>query len=77
LPRIKQRILEFVHRNPGIGSERLRTLVWDDPSGGPENPKNLHAHIWGLNQKLAPLGFTVRGSVSGGYRLQAIDRRAS
>jgi hypothetical protein len=73
LPRVKRRIFELVQRNPGIDAERLRALVWDGVDGGPENPKNLHAHIWGLNEKLRPLGLMVRGSVSGGYRLQPIN----
>ena len=73
LPKTKRRILDAVQRRPGIDAEALRAIVWgDDPNGGPESAKCLHAHVWQLNEKLAPLGLAVRGSVSGGYRLKAI-----
>jgi hypothetical protein len=74
LPPIKQRILDAVRRRPGISSEMLREQVWwDDPAGGPENRKCLHVHVNQLNRQLAPFGIAVRGSRSGGYRVQPID----
>ena len=71
LPRTKRRILAIVQHFPGISAERLRELVWiNDPNGGPESRKAIHVHIHHLNKRLAPFGLAVRGSVSGGYRLQ-------
>ena len=71
LPPIKRRIYDIVSRHHGISAERLRELVWiDDPSGGPEDPKVLHVHVCQLNRLLVPYGVEIRGSVSGGYRVQ-------
>jgi hypothetical protein len=73
LPPVKQRILDAVRQQPGIGAEDLRAIVWaDDPAGGPEDRKVLHVHIHQLNQKIAALGIAVRGSRSNGYRLQPV-----
>jgi hypothetical protein len=70
LPPVKQRIWDTVRRRPGIDSESLRTIVWqDDPSGGPEDRKVLHVHINQLNRLLAPRGMAIRGSRTYGYRL--------
>jgi len=61
LPPTKRRILDAVRRRPGINSEALRAVVWAaDPSGGPSQ----------LNRLLQPHGIRVRGSVSGGYRVE-------
>lgn len=71
LPPTKQRILDAVRQRPGIDSESLRGIVWaDDPNGGPEDRKVIHVHVWQLNRLLLPHGIAVRGSRSGGYRLQ-------
>jgi hypothetical protein len=69
---LKQRILESVKRRPGISAEQLRSLVWDDPSGGPEDRKVLHVHVSQLNRLLAPRGICVR-SEGGGYRVKAVS----
>jgi DNA-binding response OmpR family regulator len=70
LPRIKRRILDLIHRHPGISAERLRDLIWnDDPNGGPDR-KVIHVHIAQLNKLLLPFGIEVRGHVSNGYRVQ-------
>src|SRR5262245_18455467 len=45
LPPIKRRILEIVRRRPGISAEELRSLVWDDPSSGPECRHTIFVHI--------------------------------
>jgi hypothetical protein len=71
LPPTKQRILDAVRRRPGIDAESLRSLVWaGDPSGGPEDRKVLHVHIHQLNRRLTRYGVEIRGSISGGYRIQ-------
>jgi hypothetical protein len=67
-----KRILDIVRRHPGIDAETLRSIVWDGPDGGPEDPKVLHVHVHQLNQRLAPYGVCVRGSRTYGYRLQTI-----
>jgi hypothetical protein len=78
LPPAKRRILDAVRRRPGIDAESLRTAVWaHDPAGGPEDRKCLHVHINQLNRLLAPHGIVVRGSRSGGYRIQPIARKAA
>jgi DNA-binding SARP family transcriptional activator len=75
LPPIKRRIYDIVNRHHGISAERLRELVWiDDPSGGPEDRKTIHIHVHQLNRLLRPYGIEVRGSVSGGYRVQSVRR---
>jgi hypothetical protein len=68
---IKQRILDIVKQCPGISAEELRSLVWDDPSGGPEDRKVLHVHVSQLNRILASRGIVVR-SEGGGYRVRAV-----
>lgn len=71
LPPTKRRILDVVRRRPGIDSENLRALVWaDDPDGGPESWQCLYVHVHQLNRLLAPHGIAVRGSRSGGYRME-------
>jgi hypothetical protein len=75
LPPIKQRIFDAVRRRPGIGSEDLRSVVWNGPDGGPENRKVVHVHINQLNRLLVPFGLRVRGSRSHGYHVQAIEAR--
>jgi hypothetical protein len=73
LPPIKQRIYEAVRHRPEISAEQLRMIVWDDPSGGPECRHTLFVHIHQLNAVLAAHGLEVRGSRSGGYRVQEIS----
>jgi hypothetical protein len=70
LPPTKARILEIVRRRPGISAESLRSLVWNDPSGGPEDRKVLHVHVSQLNRLLAERGIVVR-SEGGGYRIRS------
>ena len=73
LPPIKARIFELVRQRPGIDAETLRTLVWeDDPAGGPEDRKGLHVHVHQLNDLLRVHRIQVRGSRSGGYRVQPL-----
>ena len=74
LPPTKLRILETVKRRPGISAEELRSLVWDDPSGGPEDRKVLHVHIHQLNRLLTPFGVEVRApfGAGAGYRIQKV-----
>jgi hypothetical protein len=70
LPPIKARIYEAVRWCPGISAEVLRSIVWDGPDGGPENPKVLHVHVCQLNKRLAPLGVMVRAQ-GGEYRIRS------
>jgi DNA-binding response OmpR family regulator len=71
LPRIKRKIFDYVSGHPGASAERLREVVWaDDQDGGPETLKAIHVHINQLNRRLAPYRVRIRGSVSGGYRIQ-------
>jgi hypothetical protein len=72
LPPVKRRILEIVRCRPGISAEELRSLIWSGPDGGPEDRKCLHVHVHQLNRLLAPLGFVVRGSVSGGDQMRTL-----
>ena len=73
LPPIKAPIFELVRQRPGIDAETLRTLVWeDDPAGGPEDRKGLHVHVHQLNDLLRVHRIQVRGSRSGGYRVQPL-----
>jgi hypothetical protein len=65
---IQQAIFDIVRKRPGLSAERLRSLVWDDPSGGPESRNAIFVHVSGLNKRLAPLGVTVR-SQGGGYQI--------
>ena len=69
---IKQRILDTVKRRPGISAEELRTIVWDDPSGGPECRHTIFVHISQLNRTLALHGLTMR-SEGGGYRIRSVS----
>ena len=69
---IKQRILNIVKRRPGISAEELRSLVWDDPSGGPECRHTIFVHISQLNRALALHGLTMR-SEGRGYRIRAVS----
>jgi hypothetical protein len=73
LSRIKARILAAVKRRPGISAEELRSIVWDDPSGGPECRHTIFVHISQLNRVLALYGLTIRfESSSGGYRIRGV-----
>lgn|SRR5262245_1360893 len=55
---IRQRILDAVQCRPGISAEELRCAVWcSDPSGGPENRKCIHAHVWAFEPMHRPIGF--------------------
>jgi hypothetical protein len=65
----QQRIFDIVKRCPGISAEELRSLVWDDPSGGPECRHTIFVHISQLNRALALHGLTMR-SEGGGYRIR-------
>jgi len=50
----------------------LRSLVWDDPSGGPECRHTIFVHISQLNRTLALHGLTMR-SEGGGYRIRSVS----
>ena len=79
LPPIKRRILDAVQRRPCISAEELRGVVWaSDPSGGPEDRKVLHVHVFQLNQRLAPYGVMVRApkGAGAGYRVRLLSRAA-
>ena len=67
---LKRKILDTVQRRPGISAEELRSLVWDDPSGGPECRHTIFVHISQLNRALAVFGLTIR-SEGGGYRIRS------
>ena len=67
---IKRRILDAVKRRPGISAQELRSIVWDDPSGGPECRHTIFVHISQLNHVLALYGLMMR-SEGGGYRIRA------
>jgi len=69
---IQQRIFDLVKQRPGLTAERLRSLVWDDPSGGPECRHTIFVHISHLNNRLAPLGIVVR-SEGGGYQIRGVS----
>ena len=73
LPPIKQKILDAVSRRP-MTAEQLRMVVWDDPSGGPDDPKVIHVHVWQLNRLLAPHGIMVSAGKGAGavYRIRRI-----
>jgi hypothetical protein len=67
---IQQRIFDLVRQRPGLTAERLRSLVWDDPSGGPECRHTIFVHISQLNRRLGPLHIVVR-SEGGIYRIRS------
>jgi hypothetical protein len=69
---IQRRILEAVRRRPGVDSETLRAIIWDGPNGGPECRKTIHVHISKMNRRLAAHRLRVRGSLSDGYRIEAV-----
>jgi len=72
LPSIKRRILEIVRRRPGISAAELRSLVWDDPSSGPERRHTIFVHISQLNRAFALHGLMMR-SEGGGYRIRSVS----
>jgi hypothetical protein len=71
LPPIKARIFELVRQRPGIDAETLRTLIWSNRDGGPDNRTLLHVHVFQLNRRLVPHGLAVRGSRFYGYRVRS------
>jgi hypothetical protein len=71
LPRVKARIFDLIRRRPGISADALAALVWAEDANGGCDRKTIHAHIWQLNhQWLVKYGLQIRGSCSGGYRVQ-------
>lgn len=67
LPRIKKRIYQEVSKaSPhGISLNLLvERVYWDDPEGGPLDPKTMHVHVNQLNNKwLRPRGLEIRSPV--------------
>jgi hypothetical protein len=69
----QRRILEIVQARGAVTPADLRDAVWSsDPSGGPENPKTLTAHVYVLNTKLRPHGIRVGAGKGAGsvYTIQ-------
>ncbi len=77
LPAVKQRLYDFVARNPqGVNAVQIAAYVYaDDPNGGPENYLvAVRTHVFQMNKKLATHGIAVKSCLGRGatYTLRAL-----
>lgn len=75
LPRVKQRIYDYVSRHPeGCDRWQIMNYVYeDDPNGGPNSTNVINVHIVQINKRLKPDGLRIwAGGGRGLYTLSTI-----
>ena len=70
---VKKRIYDFIAKHPeGVMMAELMDHVYAlEPSGGPDSPGSLRAHICQMRPMLAKVGMAIENSrgMGSGYRL--------
>jgi hypothetical protein len=77
LPPVKQRLYDFVARNPqGVNAVQIASHVWaDDPNGGPEDYlASVRSHVFQMNKILVKQGVAVKSCLGRGatYTLRTL-----